>query len=200
MTIKDKEGNDINLTEVVATKEFAPKIAEIQKIIRKNSLKDKNGEPVFATDSSEFIESIIDSKRGIVVMYFNKDDWVGFFELTCPDDSSELEEEYNVSKYLPNDDINNMGVAESIVVFPKYRGNHLQAKMFERMEEIAAERGITSLIGTVHPENKYSCDNFDVSGYKTVAEIQSHGGPRFLKYKDVKIKEGRKDSYKGIKY
>ena len=196
MTIKDKEGNDINLTEVVATKDFAPKIAEIQKRIQQSSLKDKSGTPVFATDSSEFIESIIDSKRGIVVMYFNKDDWVGFFELTCPDDPSELEEEYNVSKYLPNVDINNMGVAESIVVLPEYRGNHLQVRMFERMEEIAAERDITSLIGTVHPENKYSCDNFDAAGYDTVVEIQSHGGPRFLKYKDVK----KKDTYKGMKH
>lgn len=78
-----------------------------------------------------------------------------------------------------------MGVAESFVVMPAYRGNGLQAAMFQRMEEVALERGITTLIGTVHPENVYSCHNFDVCGYETKAEIQSHGGPRYLKYKAV---------------
>ena len=68
---------------------------------------------------------------------------------------------------------------------PKYRGNGLQAQWFARMEEVAEQRGITSLVGTVHPENVYSCNNFDISNYETIAQIESHGGPRYLKYKDV---------------
>ena len=173
------------LIEVVATEDNAAFIAKVQEYTRQNALRDKSGESVFAADSLEFILSIIRSKRGEVVMYFDGSNFVGFFELTCPDNPQELEEEYGLSKYLPDADITNMGVAESFVVMPEYRGNHLQAKMFERMEMMASERGITSLIGTVHPENTFSCHNFDVSDYETAAVFEAHGGPRLLKYKEV---------------
>ena len=180
------------LIEVVAGPQDAKLVEDLQQHVRKNAMKDKNGEPVFAADSKEFIESIINSKRGIVVCYFTKDeegkdDFVGFFELTCPDDPNELEEEYHISQYLPNADISNMGVAESFAVMPKFQGNHLQVQMFRRMEEIAASRGITSLIGTVHPENIYSCASFDASNYQTVVQFEAHGGPRYLKYKEIPI-------------
>ena len=173
------------LIEVVATIDQAEEIANLQDYIRVNALKDKVGEPVFAADSKEFVESIIKSKRGEIYLYYNDDDFVGFFELTCPDNPEELKEDYHVDQYISDVDYENMGVAESFVVMPAYRGNGLQAAMFERMQEIALERGITTLIGTVHPENVYSCNNFDVSGYDTIAEIQSHGGPRYLKYKVI---------------
>ncbi len=183
--INHKEIEPKELTEIIATTNMAESIAKVQSIIQKSVLRDKNDQPVFATDSANFIKSIINSKRGEVVLYFNEDDLVGFFELTCPDNPKEIEEEYNISKYLPNADINNMGVAESIVVLPEYRGNHLQYKMFKRMEELASERNLTSLIGTVHPENVYSCENFEKSGYTTATRFEAHGGPRLLKYKEV---------------
>ena len=190
--INKEKTNPVELREVIAGPEDAKFIEELQAKTRTDSLKDVNGEPVFAADSLEFILSIINSRRGVVALYFNGDDFVGFFELTCPDDSHELEDEYHLSNYLPNADIENMGVAESFVVMPKYRGNHLQTQMFSRMEEMAEERGITSLIGTVHPENIYSCNSFDAAGYNTVVLFESHGGPRYLKYKEVQKLE--KDS------
>ena len=179
------------LKEVKATLADSQEIADIQAQIRLNALKDKSGQSVFAADSKEFIESIIKSKRGAIMLYYNDDELVGFMELTCPDEAHELVEEYGLEEHLPHEDYENMGVAESFVVFPKYRGNGLQAQMFERMEELALEKGITSLIGTVHPENIYSCHNFDVCDYETVAEIQSHGGPRFLKYKKTGFSKTR---------
>ena len=177
------------LTEVVAGLQHAQFIADVQTEIRKGVLRDKNNEPVFAADSKEFVESIIQSRRGEILIYFDGNELVGFFELTCPDNPKELVEDYDLDKHLPYDDVANMGVAESFVVMPKYRGNALQVQMFRRMEEIATERGITSLIGTVHPDNPYSCNSFDKAGYSTVTEIQSHGGPRLLKLKYVDKKK-----------
>ena len=177
------------LIEVIAEPNDAVLVANIQKQIREASLKDENGEPVFATDSVDFILSIINSKRGEVVLYYDGDELVGFFELTCPDNPQDLEEEYNVSKFLPNIDINNTGVAESFVVMPKYRGNGLQVKMFHRMEQLAAQRGITSLIGTVHPDIKYSIDSFKKAGYDTVTRFKVFYGERLFEYKPVMIKD-----------
>lgn len=181
------------LTEVTATIDQAEQIELIQQEISKDTIKDEFGQSVFAIDGKEFIESIISSKRGEVVLYYNDEELVSFFELFCPDDSKILEEEYNISKYIPDIDCKNVGVAESIVVIPKYRGNGLQVKMFIRMEEIARERAITSLIGTVHPKNTYSCHNFDICNYKTIAKIMSHGGERYLKYKSI-LSKGKKTS------
>ena len=52
-----------------------------------------------------------------------------------------------------------------------------------------AERGITSLIGTVHPENKYSVNNFKKAGYNTVTIFKVFYGERLFEYKPVAIKE-----------
>lgn len=173
------------LIEVVANDKDVDEIALIQKNIAKDSIKDKNGKSVFAVDDKKFIKSIISSKRGEILLYFNEDELVGFFELFCPDDSLELISEYKINEYNLDVDYKNMGVAESIVVLPKYRGNGLQVQMFKRMEQLAKERGITSLIGTVHPDNIYSFRNFDICGYKTLAKIEIHGGCRYLEYKKL---------------
>ena len=60
-----------NLTEIIATSSDAKLIANIQKIIRDDVLKDQTGEPVFAADSQEFIETIINSKRGCTMIVIN---------------------------------------------------------------------------------------------------------------------------------
>ena len=95
---------------------------------------------------------------------------------------------YNLKKYLPNEDYVNMRVAESIVVLKQHRGNRLQVQMFERLEELTRTNKITTIIGTVHPKNIYSCNNFDICGYKTIPEIKVHGGPRYLKHKLINKK------------
>ena len=169
----------IEFKEVIASTKDAKFIEEIQIQTRDDSF------PLFASDSLDFILSIINSKRGIIVLYFNDDELVCLFELSCSDNPYEIEEKYHISKYLQNIDINNMAVAESFIVMPKYRGKKLQEKMFIRMEEIARNRGITSIIGTVHPDNIYSNNNFELLGYNTIASIVAHGGPRLLKYKDL---------------
>lgn len=185
--IDKKLVHPIELREVIATEKDAKFIEQIQIEIQKDTLDDGNGKKVFAIDNIDFIMSIINSKRGVIVLYFNDKEFVSLFELSVPDNPYELEEKYHISKYLPDVDINNIGVAETLLVMPKYRGNHLQVKMFKRMEQIAKECNITSLIGTVHPKNIYSSNSFDIAGYDTISIIDCHGGTRFLKYKDIQL-------------
>ena len=173
------------LKEVLATLEDSQEIANIQEQIKKETLKDKTGKPVFIADSKEYIERIIKSKRGSVFLYYYDNELVSFFEFACPDNPYELVEEYKLKQYLPNEDYKKIGVAESFVVMPPYRGNKLQVQMFERMKEIAIENKVTSIIGIVHPENIYSCNNFDICKYKTLAVIEIYGSIRLLKYKKL---------------
>ena len=54
-----------------------------------------------------------------------------------------------------------------------------------RIEELAKKRGITSLIGVVHPENVYSCNNFKLANYRTITLFKAPYGQRLLKYKPL---------------
>lgn len=181
MNVEERE-----LREVIANDEYRDAIYYIKEIMHKNALKDSDGLPVFSLDSKEFVSSIINSKRGDIVLYFDKSNFVGFFELICPDDPYDIEDDYDISLYLPECDIKNMGVIGLSVVMPEYEGNNLQVQMLERMEEMAYELGITSLIGRVHPENIYSCNSFDESSYSTLILTEYYGKPSYLKYKEIK--------------
>ena len=57
--INHKEIEPKELTEIIATTNMAESIAKVQSIIQKSVLRDKNDQPVFATDSANFIKSII---------------------------------------------------------------------------------------------------------------------------------------------
>lgn len=61
-------------------------------------------------------------------------------------------------------------------VHEDYRGNGLQHMLEEKMEAICLENGKTILLGTVHPDNKYSYDNFIRSGYEVVMRKDMYGG------------------------
>ena len=61
-------------------------------------------------------------------------------------------------------------------VHEAFRGNGLQHLLEERMEQICLERGKTILLGTVHPDNKYSYNNFLRSGYEVVMRKDMYGG------------------------
>lgn len=61
-------------------------------------------------------------------------------------------------------------------VHEDYRGNGLQHLLEEKMEQICLEHGKTILLGTVHPENQYSYNNFIRSGYKKIVRLRMYGG------------------------
>lgn len=188
ITINKKNGQKLNaprvLNERFATLADVAMIAEFQQEIRATALKANDGSSVFAADDEEFITEIITSKDGAIVLYYDGDEFVGFFELTIPDDKEHLEE-YLVKEYKPETDYNTVGVYESVAVVPEYRGNGFQQQIAIRMEEIARERGIKVMTGTVHPENPYSVNNFKASGYEILAEVEFHYGHRYIVYKEI---------------
>lgn len=61
-------------------------------------------------------------------------------------------------------------------VHPEYRGNGLQKRLEEKMEELCKEAGKSILLGTVDPDNRYSYQNFLNMGYKEVRRLKKYGG------------------------
>ena len=72
------------------------------------------------------------------------------------------------------------------VVLTVHRGHGLQSRLMEFPEEELKAAGYTHLMGTVHPENRYSHRSFEKIGYRVVWSGLKYGGkPRDLMEKDL---------------
>lgn len=68
-----------------------------------------------------------------------------------------------------------------IIVRPKYRGNGLQKKLINSLEQYAKENGIEQLFATVAPNNFVSLKNFVECGFENIKTTKKYGGlTRFL--------------------
>lgn len=100
---------------------------------------------------------------------------------------SELEED-NLGKYLNlgEEDLARVAHMEIAMVDGKFRGRGLQKRMMEIAEEHLKFLGYHWLMGTAHPENIYSVNNFQKLGYEIVTEDLKYGGlPRYIFCKEI---------------
>lgn len=101
--------------------------------------------------------------------------------------TSELGEE-NLGKYLNlnEEELTRVAHMEIAMVDEKFRGKGLQKSMMEVAEEHLKFLGYHWLMGTAHPENVYSVNNFRKLGYEIVAEDLKYGGlPRYIFCKKI---------------
>ena len=65
---------------------------------------------------------------------------------------------------------------DAVFVSPRSRGLGLQRMFVDKAKELAAKSGVQYILTTVSPSNKFSLDNFEAGGFKTVSEYQKYGG------------------------
>lgn len=73
---------------------------------------------------------------------------------------------------------------DTIAVHPDYRGLGLQQKLMAEAETWAFANGYSSLLCTVHPENRYSLQNMLKLGYTVQKELPKYGSTRYVLRKD----------------
>lgn len=101
--------------------------------------------------------------------------------------TSELGEE-NLGVYLElgKKELEQVAHMEIAMVGKEYRGKGLQKKLMALAEEELKESGYHWLMGTAHPENIYSVNNFQKLGYEIVTEDLKYGGlPRYIFCKKI---------------
>lgn len=75
---------------------------------------------------------------------------------------------------------------ETVIILPKYRGHHLQARLMSRAEEDLKKSGYRHLLCTIHPDNPYSLNNALSLGYKVEKTVEKYGGlPRNILLKEI---------------
>ena len=118
----------------------------------------------------------INGKDNAYFFKFN-DEIIGLLVLTC--DIPDVLEEYQ----LPN---KNYMLIDSIMVKDEYRGYGLQRQMLRFAYERALKLGMDGLVATIHPDNKYSLDNFIKEEYELLHVLTIHGGTRNIMIKKTK--------------
>ncbi len=70
------------------------------------------------------------------------------------------------------------GECGPIMVSKKFIGNGLQKQMLEILDKYCIERDIHHIVTTIHPDNIYSINNFEKSGYKYINTLILERGTR----------------------
>ena len=96
------------------------------------------------------------------------------------------EENYGYDLGLSGEELLKVGQVEATIVKQEFRGNRLQDKLCEVLEDIAIRDGKKIIGATVAPENKYSLNTFLNRGYEIYEEKIKYGGyRRYILKKEV---------------
>ena len=87
---------------------------------------------------------------------------------------------------LNEEELTRVAHMEIAMVDEEFRGRGLQKELMKTAEEHLKFLGYHWLMGTAHPENVYSVNNFRKLGYEIVAKDLKYGGlPRYVFCKKI---------------
>ena len=123
----------------------------------------------------EFLTPI--NGRDNAYFFIHNQQIIGLLVLTC--DIPDILKEYK----LPSD---NYMLIDSVMVKDEYRGFGLQQQMLDFAYERAIKLGVDGLVASIHPDNRYSMDNFVKQKYELLHVLTIHGGKRNIMIKNTK--------------
>lgn len=128
----------------------------------------------YAVDSEEFVGKCIEG-QGFTLKAVVRENIAGFLTVRYP-----WKEDDNLGDYIGLSDEEKMYVAhmESAAVLPEYRGLRIQNKLMAKGFELLKDTEYKYVMGTAHPENIFSVNNFKKLGYEIVADVKKYGGLR----------------------
>lgn len=129
----------------------------------------------YCTDTEEYImEHLENPRRGVVFKASEEGKLAGFFLIHFP----EKKEGYPEGTAL----------MDSLAVGPAFRGQGLQRELLKAGEIYLSSTSYRRLEATVHPENRYSLNNFLSLGYHIRSTELRYGGlPRHVLQKDLGV-------------
>lgn len=144
-------------------------------------LKDKT---LLRRNSSEILLQSI-SGENIALGVFLDDELIAIGLTVLP-----VPPETDLRENLQNHTVDKAMDLKLIIVKEKYRGNGLQRKLIQLMEDEAISRGITHLCTSVSPNNPYSYNNVLAMGYEFDHQEEIYGGLlRNIYVKELKAKD-----------
>ena len=131
----------------------------------------------YSTDDEAFVRRHL-TEEGFILKAVEEDQLEGFSIARYSGDAED-----NLGKYwdLANEKLHQVAHMESAAVHPDYRGRGIQKELMARGESILKQKGYHYLMGTAHPDNVYSVNNFLKLGYEILTKTEKYGGlPRYV--------------------
>ena len=128
----------------------------------------------YAVDSEEFMRKHI-AEQGFTLKAMVDGNLAGFLTVRYP-----KKDEDNLGDYIGLSGEEKMFVAhmESAAVLPEFRGLRIQNKLMAKGFELLKDTEYKYAMGTAHPDNIFSVNNFLKLGYEVVADVKKYGGLR----------------------
>ncbi|MGL4774768.1 MAG: GNAT family N-acetyltransferase [Clostridium sp.] len=169
--VKKKDGTLEMAKVILLDDSHIESIMEIQQEVY-NGLDNK--ELYSPSNEDEFLDYI--KREGIILGVTNSSDELiamGVFIMNGMDSHN-----YGYDIGISGEELLKVGQIESTIVKPEYRGNSLQLKICEILEELGKEKGTEIMTATASPLNSFSVNTFKKLGYEIVLEKIKYGGLR----------------------
>lgn len=137
----------------------------------------------YVTDDREYVEAHL-GERGFILKAVFRERIQGFLSVHVPG-----QEEGHLGEYLGlNEEEKNLcAYMDSVAVREEARGQGLMRTLLAEAEKLLRAEGYVFLLGTVHPKNRFSHENFRRQGYRDLVSVEKYGGlPRVVVFKEIK--------------
>lgn len=170
--LKRKDGKNVEAELKILDLSYIDKIIELQNSIYERL---ENKDFYACSDKEEFISTI--NEKGKIIGYVSLKD-NELIAMSVYIEYGYDEHNYGYDIKFEGEELLKVGQLESMVVSEDYRGNKLQKRMGEILENLCRISGKKYICATVAPENIYSMNTFKDLGYKIVADKLKYGGLR----------------------
>ena len=128
----------------------------------------------YAVDEEDFVAKCIEG-QGFTLKAMVDGNIAGFLTVRYP-----WKDDDNLGDYIGLSEKEKMYVAhmESAAVLPEYRGLRIQNQLMAKGFELLKDTEYKYVMGTAHPDNVFSVNNFQKLGYEIVADVTKYGGLR----------------------
>lgn len=171
LKLKNKSGNLVDAKLRVLDIKDLDHIMELQDIILEGL---ENKELYAPTERDEFINYL--NKGAKIIGYTDENEELIAMAVYIKKGYEEGNYGYDLG--ISGKNLLKIGQVESTVVRSDYRGNGLQKRLCEKIEEIAKDDEVKILTSTASPYNKYSVNTFTNLGYEIKKEKFKYGGLR----------------------
>ena len=123
-------------------------------------------------------------EKGFILKAEAKDEIAGFLMVRFPGEEAD-----NLGSHLglPREEMQQVAHMETAAVRPKYCGQGIQKSLMRQGEEMLKGTSFRYLMGTAHPDNTYSVNNFLKLEYEIIDEARKYGGlPRYVFCKEIR--------------
>lgn len=136
----------------------------------------------YCADDEVFVRQHV-KEEGFILKATVGDVLAGFLTVRYPKDA---EDNLGVYMDFSGDEMQKVAHMETAAVRQDYTGRGIQKLLMAEGEKILHSTNYIHIMGTAHPENIYSVNNFRKLHYEVVAEDRKYGGwPRYVFYKNI---------------